>query len=288
MDGSPVFGSFRHDKGGTAGEHQNHIPIHGAHPVDEGLLPLGKLHVLPVHALGFQNFVQAHAQQHHIRTLCRSNGFVDQLLVGLGIHPGEALGVARDVQARSGQSVLQAVQLGGVDLTGARSLISGGLGKVADDGSFRLLFQRQDAVIVQQDDGAFRALPGNGVVGILVKGLGGFGYRFAGGKHHVQQLFQALVHIRLADFALFYRFHKAHGAVRAGGGHHQVGACLDPCRVVIVSAPVGDHKAVKAPLLPKNFRKQMGVFVGIGAVYYIVAGHDGLGPALGDGHFKGG
>ena len=31
----------------------------------------------------------------------------------------------------------------------------------------------------------------------------------------------------------------------------------------------------------------MGVFVGVSAVYHVVAGHDGFGLALGDGHFKG-
>ena len=236
MDGGPVFGSFRHDKGRAAGEHQNHIPIHGAHPVDEGLLPLGKLHVLPVHALGFQNFVQAHAQQHHLRALCRGNGFVDEGLLGLGVHPGKALGVARDVQTRRGQSILQTVQLCGVDLAGARSLIPGGLGEVADNGSFRLLFQGQNTVVVQQDNGTLGALPGNGVVSVPIKGLGGLGHRFAYREHHVQKLRQALINIRLADFALLYRFHQADGTVRAGGGHHQIGTglprgrCLRPSR----------------------------------------------------------
>ena len=99
MDGSPVFASFRHDKGGAAGEYQHHIAVHGANPVNESLLSLAQLHVLPVHTLGFQNFIQAHTQQHHIGALRGGDGFVNQRLLGLGVHPGEALGIRGYVQA---------------------------------------------------------------------------------------------------------------------------------------------------------------------------------------------
>ena len=58
--------------------------------------------------------------------------------------------------------------------------------------------------------------------------------------------------------------------------------------MVVVSAPVGNHKAVKAPLLPQNLGQQVGIFIGVGAVHLIVAGHDCLCLALSDRDFKGG
>ena len=56
--------------------------------------------------------------------------------------------------------------------------------------------------------------------------------------------------------------------------------------MVIGAAPVGDHGAVKAPIVPQDLLKKMGVFVGIDAVDHVVAGHDGLGFALGNSDFK--
>ena len=58
--------------------------------------------------------------------------------------------------------------------------------------------------------------------------------------------------------------------------------------MVVVPAPVCDHEAVKAPFFPKNLRQQVGIFVGVGAVHLVIAGHDGLGAALFHRHFKGG
>ncbi len=56
--------------------------------------------------------------------------------------------------------------------------------------------------------------------------------------------------------------------------------------MVVGTAPVGDDGAVKAPGIPQDLLEQMGVLVGVSTVDQVVAGHDGLGMALGDGDLK--
>ena len=56
--------------------------------------------------------------------------------------------------------------------------------------------------------------------------------------------------------------------------------------MVVGAAPVGDDSPVKAPGIPQDVLQQMGILVGIGAVDQVVAGHDGLGMALGDGNLE--
>ena len=58
--------------------------------------------------------------------------------------------------------------------------------------------------------------------------------------------------------------------------------------MVIISAPVGDHKAVKAPFGAEDFFQQVGVFIGVNAVNHIVGRHDGLGMSFLHGNLKAG
>ena len=58
--------------------------------------------------------------------------------------------------------------------------------------------------------------------------------------------------------------------------------------MVIAAAPVGDNRAVKAPVLAQDILQQMGVLVGVGAVDEVVAGHNGFGMCLFDNNLKAG
>ena len=62
------------------------------------------------------------------------------------------------------------IQLSGVNYRRTRTLIPGFLGKLADNGHLRALFQRQDAFLVfQQDNGLLRRSRCYSVVSILEK-----------------------------------------------------------------------------------------------------------------------
>ena len=242
----------------------------------------------PVHALGFQDFIQTHAEQNHLRFLCNADRFFDHALIRQGILPVKALGIACNVHSGGNQAVIEIVQLCGIDLAGSSALVSGCFGEVADDCGFGFFLQRENAVVVQQDDGACGAFFRNGMVGIHIEGFGCGGHGFGEGENLFQQLSHPLVQHLFRNSALLNRLDEANGAVRARGGHHQIGTGFYALSVIVVSAPVGDHEAVKAPLTPKNLRQQVGIFVGVGTVHLVIAGHDGLCAAFLYGDFKGG
>ena len=124
------------------------------------------------------------------------------------------------------------------------------------------------------------------MVGLHIKFLGAVGGGGVGGENDVQQLVHPLVHLGLREGTGLQGGKNLPVAVAAGAGHLQVAARPDRLGVVIGAAPVGDHKAVKAPLLPKYIGEQPGVIVGVGAVNQVVGGHNGLGVALLHRNFK--
>ena len=136
-----------------------------------------------IEPLGFQDLVQANAEQNCFRILCDANCFLDHPRIRLGIFPVKALGIAGDVQSMGSQAVVEIVQLCGVDLTGACPLIPGCFGKVTDDGGFGFLFQGENAVVVQKHDGAFCAFFRDFMVSIHIEGFGCSGYRFREGEY---------------------------------------------------------------------------------------------------------
>ena len=172
MDGCPVLFSFRHHEGRAAGEHQHDVSICFTNRVNQRLLTLAQLHMLPIHTLRFQNLVQTHTQQNGLRVFRQFHGFRDKSRIRCRLRPGKALGKARHRHALLTQTFHEIVQACGIDLAGAGALIPGHLGKVADDGHAVIFVQRENPVVVQQDNGAFGAAAGNGMVGIGIEGLG--------------------------------------------------------------------------------------------------------------------
>ena len=109
-----------------------------------------------------------------------------------------------------------------------------------------------------------------------------------GGEYHREQFVHPLVYQLLADFAGLHCLHQLLPGVAAAGGHFQMGACPDTLHIVVGGAPVGDHKALKAPLIPEDVLQKMLVFVGIDPVNPIVGGHNALGVGLLHHDFKAG
>ena len=126
------------------------------------------------------------------------------------------------------------------------------------------------------------------MVGFLVKGLGSLLHCLIGGVHHRQQFLETLVNVFFGHTALLHGLYKSQRTVWARDGHHQVGTVFHAQGMVIVCAPVGDHKAIKAPFGAEDFFQQMGIFIGVNAVNHIVGRHDGLGMSFLHGNLKAG
>ena len=110
--------------------------------------------------------------------------------------------------------------------------------------------------------------------------------RSLGIKHQRQQFGQAGVDICFGNFSAFHRRQQFAHTVPAGGGHFQRGAVLYAQRVVVAPAPVGDDRAVKAPLAAQNIHEQVLILVGVSAIDKIVRRHNAAGMPLFDGNFK--
>ena len=274
--------------GGAAGQDHHHIGVGLGNSLQHVHLVLMDLHVLPVQALGLADLVQAHIHQHDFGVLGQLYGGVLPGLVGAAVADKTGL-KAHQLQAAAGlEDGEGAVQLSGVDHAGAGALVPGGLGKVADDCHRGALLQGQDMVLVlQQHDSVLSGLAGHGVVGLHVELLGGVG-RDDSGKEHAQILVQPLVNHVLGQGAGLHRSHQLPVTVAAGGRHLQGVSAAGALSAVVAAAPVGDHEAVKAPLVHQNVPQQFLVLVGVLAVDPVVGRHDGHGVSLFYGDLKAG
>lgn len=172
--------------------------------LDQRLLALAQLHVEAIHALGFQNFVQTNAHQNNIRLLGQNLRIDNQLLIGCRIRPGIARCESCDPQSSSPGAIQEIVQPSGVDLGGAGTLVSGGLGEVADDGNGVIWVKGQNAVVFKQDDGTLGALPGDSMVGFHIEELGSFGHGLGTLESHLQELSNPLVDLGFGDLSGFH------------------------------------------------------------------------------------
>ena len=282
-----VLDPIAFQRGARAQQH-HHVGVYRRHSGQQFQLVLCQLHVGAVDALALFDLVQTHAQQHHIGVLCQLHRFGFQRLVGLAL-PVKALGVADAVQAAFGKAVQKGIHLDGVDGTGACTLITGCLSKVADDRHLLPLCKGQQAVFVLQQHDALDSSPAcQCVVGVGIELAGCGVHRRLGGEHQLQQLVQPGVHVRFGDLAGLHCLHQLPDGVPAGGGHFQRRAVLYAKGVVVAAAPVGDHCAVKAPVPAQDIHEQVGVLVGVGAVDKVIGGHDGLRLRFLDHHLEAG
>ena len=111
-------------------------------------------------------------------------------------------------------------------------------------------------------------------------------HRLAGGEHHIQQLIHTHIHFLFGDAAILHGFDQLVRAVTAGGRHLQMASCAHSLGKVIVCAPVGNDKAVKAPVIPQDLLQKVGIFIGIDTVDHVIGGHDGLRVPFLHGDFK--
>ena len=255
MDRCPICLTVGQLKGRATGENEDDVFVDTAYGGNQRLLAVAQLHMKPIHTFGFQNFLQAYAKQNDLRLLGDGDGFADQGVIGNSRFAVIALGIADDLHTGIYRAVVEIVQLGGIDLRGACALITGRLGKITDDGNGLVRRKGQDPIVIQQYDALLSALAGDLMVGFVIYSLIGIFYIFGKGKDHIQQLRQSGVQHAFRDAATANGGDKTDGAVCAGEGHHQVRACPNTFGMVVVCAPVGDHKALKAPFLAENIGK---------------------------------
>ena len=272
----------------TRAEHDHGVGVCLLYSLQKLNLVVRQLHIGAVQTLALLDFIKAQAEQNHVRLGSQRGGL--SLLSGIGLAlPVKAGGKANAVQAAFLETFEEGVHLDGVDRTGACALIAGCLGKVTDNGHAGTGGQRQQAFLVLEQDGALcGSAAGQRMVGVGVKLTAVIFHSGVGVKNQRQQLIQTGVNVRLGDFAGLHGLQQLADGIPAGGGHFQRRAVLYAQRMVIAAAPVGDNRAVKAPVLAQDVLQKVGVLVGVGAVDEVVAGHDGLGVRLFDDDFKAG
>ena len=177
--------------------------------------------------------------------------------------------------------VEERVHLRGVDGGRSSTLVTRGLGEVADERDLGLGCEGQDVPLVLEKDDALRgSLAGERMVGFGVEARRGVGYGLVRLHGKLDGVEHAGVDVRLGEGARLDGGEKLAGGAVARRGHLERGLRPDAGGMVVRAAPVGDDGAFEAPLVAKNVLEQVLVLVGVGAVDEVVRAHDRLGVGL--------
>ena len=171
-------------------------------------------------------------------------------------------------------------------MAGAAALEPGLGGKFADEGDVVFLGKGQDTVVLQQHHAFTGDLSREQMVSFLVPGSLGLGI-FQIAVVDGQDPLHGLIHNRFLQNALLNGFQHLPVVNTAGGGHFQIQTRCNTLHTVGNSAPVGDHIALEAPLVPEHFRQEPGIFRSVNAVDPVVGAHHRPGLGLLHGGFKG-
>ena len=245
----------------------------------------------PVQALGFGQLVEADVDEGDVCARGQVAGLGQERVGGAAVASvsgGVALqDEASGARPASSQEVVGAVEARGIDLRGTRSLVSGGLGHVADEGNPSRRSQRKQAPLVAQErDGLGGDARGELVVSVFVVGptVG----LLCSSEGHVHDLLGASVDVGLVEASLGDGRDDLARTVQAGSGHLEAASGAHRRDGVVGSSPVGDDQAVKAPLRAQDIRQQVRVLVGVRAVDEVVGAHDGARVGTAAHNFEGG
>ena len=111
--------------------------------------------------------------------------------------------------------------------------------------------------------------------------------RFACGKHKLKHTVYLLIQKGLVQFTILHGFNNVPVGNPVAGGHFKAEARAEALYPVVIGAPVGHNKAIKAPLPVEYIPEKMAVFTAVYAVYTIIAGHQRLDTALLHCHLEG-
>ena len=153
-----------------------------------------------------------------------------------------------------------------VDMGAAAALVSGLFGKLADEGDFVVLIQRQKRVLVlEQHHAVGRDLGGEHMLCLLVPGGIGPGV-FRVAEDDIQNALHRLIHQLLVQPSGLDSVNDLAVVDAIGGGHLQIETRGHARRTVGHRAPVAHHIALKAPLIAQYLGQKPRVFGGVDAV----------------------
>ena len=205
---------------------------------------------------------------------------VDQRLVEIVAHRIAVAVGQLGCAGQLAQLVEGHVHLGRNDVRAAAALEMRLLGRPADHGDALRAAQRQQAVVLEQDD-AFAGRPaGQGMVGRSVE-LAAFGRRL-GLENNGEYPPHGFVEVSLVQLAAAHGLdHGLHPAL-SRAGHLQIQPALQRLDPVVHRAPVGHHQAFEAPLVLEDIDQQLVVLGAVGSVELVVGAHHRPGPGLFD------
>ena len=246
------------------------------------LWPARQAHVGPVEPLGLESLRESNEDHCRGSSSRRLDRLVQQLSGGIPVlaAPGD------EGDLRAGVGGLR--QPPRIDAAAAGALVPHVPGHMADEHHGRLLVQGQQVPVVLQQHGALRRRPaGQGVVDLHVRRRSG-----PAGLHRPVHQRQdpagAPVQVGAVQGPGLRRPAAGPRHIAGAAGHHQVAPRPKGGDPVRDAAPVGDHRAVKAPLLPENVRQELPVLSAVDAVDLVVGAHHGGRAALPDHDLKGG
>ena len=239
-------------------------------------------HVGPVEPLGLESLRESDEDHCRGSSSRRLDRLVQQLSGGIPVlaAPGD------EGDLRAGVGGLR--QPPRINAAAAGALVPHVPGHMADEHHRRLLVQGQQVPVVLQQHGALRRRPaGQGVVDLHVRRRSG-----PAGLHRPVHQRQdpagAPVQVGAVQGPGLRRPAAGPRHIAGAAGHHQVAPRPKGGDSVRDATPVGDHRAVKAPLLPENVRQELPVLGAVDAVDLVVGAHHGGRAALPDHDLKGG
>ena len=262
----------------AAEQHDNRVGVGGGHGFNQAVVALRHGHRFAVKAFGFVNIGQP----------CADHG--DVCLFGGGCCSGEgflrhvALFITAGVERHGGQSIAEGGQHGGVDVAGARALIPHGARHLANQHNVRFRQRQNAALVFQQHRAVFGNFLRQSVVGVLVKWFTfGAGLAFECQRNHARR---TGVHITFGQGAVPHGRGHTVLHVIAAARHTQITSGVHGLDAVAERTPVGDNKAVKAPVAAQYLGQQPSIVAGVDIVDARIAAHNGLGLCVFDNGLK--
>ena len=266
---------------GRAAE-QNHtrVGICFGHGLYHAVHTVGQAHIVAVKALGLIGVGQPGKDYGRVRPGGGEPRVGEQLRIRVPVDV-TALGVYG-----VGQIVYGLGEPERVYVAGARALVADVPRHMAYHGQARPGLEREHVSVVFQKH---RSVAGRAASQLVVRAHVEHvraGQGAAGAASHRRDAARAFIYVLGGQFAGLGGLQCRPLAEVVSAGHVQVAAGSERRSPVVHGAPVGDHHAVKAPLVAEYVRQQAAAVAAIFAVHLVVRAHDRAGTALADGDLE--
>ncbi len=253
-------------------QHHCAMGLNRSHRFNKRIVTFGHAHMCPVVPFRFIAFRQAGKHHGHIGTFGRLNCLGNQCLIRrITVRSvSGSIGNRKSLLPGSFQGPYHPV---GVNVTAAAALITGRLGKSAEESNFLPAVQWQHAIIFQQYHALAGNITGQPMVPVPVKYRMGIPV-FQKTPADMEDAFHGSVQNGFLQPAFPNSPYDLSIIYTSASGHLQILAGNQPGYPVVTGAPVRHNISVKSPFLPQDFRQQAGTLGHIFPVDPIVAAHD--------------